>query len=147
MAPEPGGGGCFVVVKIGKAVSEEFVGKDDCLGETVHATVHFEVDPGVAGNLVELVLVDEFLGDVRKHDADVLWSVEWGVQRDFLRSMVASLALRWERTLLTSNLTSSIEPVGVPKSPGYAMLFPPIVMRVRLASSPFSGWTLQTTLE
>ncbi len=57
--------------------------------------------------------------------------------------MVASLALCWERTLLTSNLTGSIEPVGVPTSLGYAMLFPPIVMRVGLASSPFSGWTLQ----
>ncbi len=39
MAPEPGGGGCFVVVKIGEAVLEEFVGKDACLGETVHAMV------------------------------------------------------------------------------------------------------------
>ncbi len=60
---------------------------------------------------------------------------------------MASLALRWERTLLTSNLTSSIEPMGVPTSLGYVMLFPPMVMRVRLALSPFSGWTLQTTLE
>jgi hypothetical protein len=60
---------------------------------------------------------------------------------------VASLALHWERTLLTSNLTSSIEPVGIPTSSGYAMLFPPMVMRVQLALSPFSGRTLQTTLE
>jgi hypothetical protein len=56
VAPEPEGGGCFIVVKIGKAVSEEFVGKDACLGKTVHATAHFKVDPGVAGSLVELVL-------------------------------------------------------------------------------------------
>jgi hypothetical protein len=147
VAPEPGGGGCFIVVEIGKAVSEEFVGKDACMGETVHATVHFEVDPGVAGNLVELVLINEFLGDVRKLDADILMSVEQGVQIEVLRYMVASLALGWERTLLTSNLTSSIEPVGVPTSPGYAMLFPPMVMRVWLALSPFSGPTLQTTLE
>ncbi len=47
VAPEPGGGGCFVVVKISEAVSEEFVGKDVCLGESVHATAHFEVDPGL----------------------------------------------------------------------------------------------------
>ncbi len=80
VAPDPGGGGCLVVVKFGKAFLEEFVGKDACLGETVHATAHFEVDPGVAGNLVELVLVDEFLGDVRKLDADILWLVEQGVQ-------------------------------------------------------------------
>jgi hypothetical protein len=31
------------------------------------------------GKLVELVLVNEFLGDVRKLDADVLWPVEQGV--------------------------------------------------------------------
>ncbi len=71
---------CLVVVKFGKAVLEEFVGKDVCLGEIVHATAHFKVDPGVAGNLVELVLVDEFLGDVCKFDADVLWPVKRGVQ-------------------------------------------------------------------
>jgi hypothetical protein len=49
VAPEPGAGGCLVVVKVSKAVSEGFVGKDACLGETVHATAHLKVDPGVAG--------------------------------------------------------------------------------------------------
>jgi hypothetical protein len=80
----PGGGSCFVVVKIGEAVLEEFVGKDVCLGKTVHAMAHFKVDPGVPGNLVEVVLVDEFVGDVRKLDADVLLSVERGVQLEVL---------------------------------------------------------------
>jgi hypothetical protein len=84
VAPEPGGGGCFVVVKIGKAVSEEFVGKDACLGETVHAMAHFKVDPGVAGDIFELVLVNEFKGDIRKLDADVLWLVKRGVQIEAL---------------------------------------------------------------
>ncbi len=36
-------------------------------------------DPGVAGNLVELLLLDKLLGDVRKLDADLLWSVKRGV--------------------------------------------------------------------
>jgi hypothetical protein len=80
VVPEPGGGDCLVVVEFGKAVLEEFVGKDACLGETAHATVHFKVDLGVTGNLVELVLVDEFLGDLCKLDADVLWLVNQGVQ-------------------------------------------------------------------
>jgi hypothetical protein len=62
VAPEPEGDGCFVVVKFNKAVLEEFVGKDSCLGETVHAAAHLKVDPGVTGKLVELVLVNEFLG-------------------------------------------------------------------------------------
>ncbi len=84
VVPKPKGGGCLVVVEFGKAVSEEFVGKDACLGETIHATAHFKVDPGVVGNLVELVLVDEFLGDVLKLDVDVLWPDEWGVQIEVL---------------------------------------------------------------
>ncbi len=84
VAPEPGGGGCFVVVKISEAVSEEFLGKDACLGQTVHATAHFEVDPGVAGDTVDLVLINEFLGDVHKLDADVLWPVKQGVQIEVL---------------------------------------------------------------
>ncbi len=84
VAPEPGGGGCLVVVEFGKAVTEEFVGKDACLGETVHATVHLKVDPGVAGKLVELVLIDEFLGDVRKLEADVFWPVKRGVKIEVL---------------------------------------------------------------
>jgi hypothetical protein len=84
VVPEPGGGGCLAVVEFGKAVLEEFVGKDACLGETLHAMAHFEVDPGVTGKLVELVLVDEFLGGVCKLDADVLWSVKQGVQIEVL---------------------------------------------------------------
>jgi hypothetical protein len=84
VAPVPGGGGYFVVVKIGEVVLEEFVGKDACLGETVHATSHFKVDPGVAGSLVEFVLVDEFEGDVHKLDAEVLWLVKQGVQIEVL---------------------------------------------------------------
>ncbi len=63
---------------------EEFVGKDACLGETVHVTAHFEVDPGVVGNLVELVLVNEFKGDVCMLDEDVLWLVKRGVQIEVL---------------------------------------------------------------
>ncbi len=84
VAPEIGGGGCLVVVEFVKAVSEEVVSKDACLGETVHATAHFEVDPGVTGKLVELVLVNEFLGDVSELDADVLWPVAQGAEIEVL---------------------------------------------------------------
>jgi hypothetical protein len=73
--PETRGGGCLVVVKFGKAVSEEDVRKDACLGETVNAMAHFKVDPGVTGKLVELVFVNEFLENVSMLDADVLWLV------------------------------------------------------------------------
>jgi hypothetical protein len=145
--PETRGGGCHVVAEFGKAVSEEVVSKDACLGETAHATAHFKVDPGVVGKLVELALVNEFLRDVSKLDADVLWPVEGGVEIEILEVHGGKPGIHWERTLLTSNFTSSIEPVGVPTSSGYAMLLPPMVMHVQSASSPFSGRTLQTTLE
>ncbi len=78
--PEAGGGGCLAVVKFGKAVLMEVVSKDACSGETIHVTALFEVDPGDTGKLVEFVFVNEFLGDVSKHDADVLWPVERGVE-------------------------------------------------------------------
>ncbi len=82
--PEIGGGGCLVVVKFGKAVLEEVVSKDACLGETVHAMAHFKVDPVVTGKLIELVLVNEFLEDVSKLDAEILWLVEGGVEIEIL---------------------------------------------------------------
>jgi hypothetical protein len=147
VAPEPGGGGCLIVVELGKAALEEFVGKDACLSETVHATTHLGVDPGVTGKLVELVLVDEFLGDVRKFDADILWPVKQGVKIEILEVYGGKPGITLGENTVESNLTSLIEPVGVPTSPGYAMLLPPMVMCLRSALSPFSGWTLQTTLE
>ncbi len=78
MMPETGDGGCGVVVEFAKAVLEEVVSKDACLGETVNAMAHFKVDPGVTGKLIELVLINEFLGDVSKLGADVHWSGRGG---------------------------------------------------------------------
>ncbi len=64
VTPETGGGGCLVVVAFGKVGLAEVASKDACLEETVRAMAHFKVDPGVTGKLVELVLVNEFLGNV-----------------------------------------------------------------------------------
>ncbi len=80
VVPETGGGGCLLEVKFGKAVLEKVVSKDAYLGETLHATAHFELISGVTGKLVEFVLSNEFLGDVCKLDADVLWLVERSVE-------------------------------------------------------------------
>jgi hypothetical protein len=82
--PETGGGGCLAVVKFDKAILEDVVSKDDYLGETVHVKAHFEVDPGVKGKLVKLVLINEFLGDVSKLDTDILWPAEGGVKIEIL---------------------------------------------------------------
>jgi hypothetical protein len=84
VTPETRGGGCLVVAGFSKAVSEEVVSKDACLEGTLHAMAHFDVDPGVMSKLVELVLVNEFLGDVSKLDADVLWLVKGGVEIEIL---------------------------------------------------------------
>ena len=49
--------------------------------EPVNAITKFKVDPAVEVDVVkEIVFVDEFLRDVGQHDADVLWSVEWGLK-------------------------------------------------------------------
>ena len=49
--------------------------------ESINAIANFEVDPAVAVDVVqEIVFVYEFLGDVRQHDANVFWSVEWGLE-------------------------------------------------------------------
>ncbi len=100
VTPETGGGGCLVVVKFGKAVLEEVVGKDACLGETVHATAHFKVDPGVTGKLIELVLANEFLGDFSKLDADLLWPVEQGVELEVLEVHGRKLSITFGQNIV-----------------------------------------------
>jgi hypothetical protein len=69
---------------MGTVVAEEVVSKGACMGEIVHATAHFEKDPGITDKLVELVLVNELLRYVSKLDADVLWPVKWGVKVEVL---------------------------------------------------------------
>ncbi len=157
VAPEPGGGGCLVVVEFGKAVSEKFVGKDACLGETAHATTHLEVYPGVASKLVELVLIDEFLGDVRKLDADVLWPVEWGVKIEVFEVHGGKPGI----TLGENTVDKQFEKFNGARGGTYISRIRDVVaanghahavsvvslLWLDPALSPFSGWTLQTTLE
>ena len=53
--------------------------------ESVNAIVNFEVDSAVDVDVVkESVFVDEFLGGVGQHDADILWSVEWSLEVEVL---------------------------------------------------------------
>ena len=70
----------------------------------------------------ECVFVDEFFGDVGDFDADIFWLVQGGVEVEIfeIKGCKVSPAL--------GSLTSSSEPVGVPTSPGYAMLLPPMLM-------------------
>ncbi len=100
VTPKTGGGGYLVVVQFGKAVLEEVVCKNACLGETVHATAHFEVDPEIAGKHVELVFVNEFLGDVSKLDMDILWLGERGIN-----SLSAKSVLAGEKLIATCSIS------------------------------------------
>ncbi len=147
VAPETGGGGCLIVVKFGKAVSDDVVGKDACLGETVHATAHFRVEPGVTGKLVELVLVNDFLGDVRKLDAGVLWPVKWGVEVEVLEVHGGKPSITLGENTVDEQFDKFNRARGGIYISRIQMLLPPMVICVRSASSPFSGWTLQTILE
>jgi hypothetical protein len=61
-----------------------FLAKDACLGDTVRATAHFEVDPGVTGKLIELLLLNQFVGNFCNLDADILWPVKRGVEIEVL---------------------------------------------------------------
>ncbi len=88
------------------------------LGEAVHTLPDLKVHPTISGVCREVVLVDEFLGNVGESDADVLRTVEGVPMLNFFTSKQANLALFQERTLLTRSLKSSKEAVLVPVSPG-----------------------------
>ncbi len=47
---------------------------------TVHAALHFKVDPAIMDKIFECVFVDEFFGDVGDFDADIFWLVRGGVE-------------------------------------------------------------------
>ena len=54
------------------------------MGEAVHATSHFKVDPTVADEIFKCVFINEFFGDVGDLDADVFWLVQGGVEIEVL---------------------------------------------------------------
>ena len=54
-----------LIVPLGvESLSEEVVGELTGLGETVHTFSNFKVYPAILGKLNEVVLSDEFVGDV-----------------------------------------------------------------------------------
>ena len=68
--------------------------------------------------LGEVVLVDEFLGDVGEFDFDVLGAVEGRAKVKIADVEAGELGAAAETTLLSRSLTSSSDAVGVPTSPG-----------------------------
>ena len=51
---------------------EQVVGKDACLRKTIAATADFKIDPAVMVTPKEGVFCDEFVGNVRYLDADII---------------------------------------------------------------------------
>jgi len=71
--------------------------------EAVGALADLEVHPAVDVDVVEeVVLVDEFLGDVAQFDADVLGSFERGLEVEVDYDKGDKLAPFFERRLLRS---------------------------------------------
>ena len=74
--PEPGSHGTLVVVVVLETLFKELVGEAAGLGEAVDAVADLEVDPSVVDEVLEIILVDEVLGDVGELDLAVLGIIE-----------------------------------------------------------------------
>ena len=85
--------------------------------QTVNATDNFEVNPAVLNMVGEIVLGDEFLGDVIKADAHEFWAVEGGAKVEVGNVEGAEFGT-CARMLLIISLMSSSGTVLVPMTPG-----------------------------
>jgi len=84
VAPEARGGFHLVVTFNKKARSEEIIGKDASLGQTITTLANFVVDPTIAVRTCKLVFFHKFSGDIRDFDADVLRVGHWGIEVEVL---------------------------------------------------------------
>ena len=78
--PKPWSGFALVVTTFSETGCEKLVCEDARLREPVNALSDFEVNPIIVDTLLEVVLGDEFVGDVGELDFDVLWSVKWSLE-------------------------------------------------------------------
>ena len=65
-----------------EAFPNDVVDKDSRLGESIHATTNFEVDPTIMHMFEKVVFVDDFLRDVAEFYADKLGSVRWSLEAE-----------------------------------------------------------------
>jgi hypothetical protein len=84
VAPEARGGFHLVVTFNKKAGSEEIIGEDASLGQTITTLANFKVDPTIAVHTCKLVFFHEFSGDIRDFDPDVLRVGHWGIEVEVL---------------------------------------------------------------
>ena len=74
--PQARGSGTLVIAMGRKSFGEKVVGQFASLLEAIDAFCDLEVNPVIEGILGEIVLIDEFLWDVRYVDADIFWTIE-----------------------------------------------------------------------
>ena len=61
--PKGGGSGYGGIAKLGKVELEVVIRTATCMFQTRHAFANFHLDPAVGGNVVEVVLLYNLLGD------------------------------------------------------------------------------------
>ena len=83
VVPETWHRGCLVISSFFKMLTKLRVGQDAGLWQVVHALCDIEVYPTIFG-ILEVVLVDEFLGDFGEFDFDVLMPVHRGAEVEIL---------------------------------------------------------------
>ena len=77
MAPQIRGSGTLVVVVFEKVCLQYVVGKAYRLRETIDSVADFEIHPAFVETVLEVVLVNELLGDVGELDFEMFGIVEW----------------------------------------------------------------------
>ena len=78
VAPQSRCGSGFVVTVLLKTCFEEVVGKLAGLWQSINSTKDGKVNLSVAGEVVEVIFLDEFLRDVSELDPDIFGAVEGG---------------------------------------------------------------------
>ena len=117
----PRGGLHLVVTLNKKAGSEEIIGEDASLGQTITTLANFEVDPTIVVRTCKLVFFHEFSRDIRDFDADVLRVGHWGIEVEVLEVNGAEVHTFAREHIVEQRLKSSREAVLVPTSPGKQM--------------------------
>ena len=104
----------------------------------------FKVYPTIVAVLLKVVFVNEFLWDLVNTNADIFWAIEQCFEVKVGKICCEKFCIFCEQTLLRTPFTSLSDPVLVPVLPRYAIVLPPMGMRVLLGSSLVGG-TSQTT--
>ena len=81
MGPEAWGASGGGIAELGEVFLELLVSNEPRLFQAVHAATDFGVDPSISrGDIVEVVLGDDLVGDDVQWEAHVFVAVHWGAE-------------------------------------------------------------------